>query len=97
MPERLVWGQAFGPAAGLLPGARKRKLFGQSGEPRLHGVPFDVAPDPLGSFVIGDQVVVTFVLPERCSMQAEHADGFVSGKAFERPEPLSRRYARSHE
>jgi hypothetical protein len=90
-------GQAFGPAAGLPPGAGKRKLLGQRREPCLYRVPFDVALHSRGSFIIRDQVVVTFVLPERRSTQAEHPNGFVPGETFERPKPFSRRYTRSHE
>src|SRR5579863_7918137 len=91
-----MWGQAFGPAAGLWPGARERKLLGRSGEPCFNRVPFDVGLYPLGACVVRDRVVVTFVLPEGCSMQAKHADGFVSGEAFEWPEPLSGKHARGH-
>jgi hypothetical protein len=92
-----TWGRAFGPAAGLPSGAGKKKILGQRREPCLYRVPFDVAPNPLDSCIIADQVVVAFVLPERCSVQAKHPDGSVPGKAFKRSEPLSRRYTRSHE
>jgi hypothetical protein len=89
-----VWGQAFGPAAGLPPGAGERETFGQPCEPRLDGVPFDIAPDSCGFLVIADQVVVTFVLPEGAFVQSEQADRFVSREAFQRTEPFSGRYAR---
>jgi hypothetical protein len=100
MPEclaSLMWGQAFGPAAGLPPGARKWKVFRQRREPGFYRVPFDVVLNPLAFFVAADQVVVAFILPERYSVQAKHPDGFMTGKAFERSKPLARRHVRRYE
>jgi hypothetical protein len=95
--REFLWGQAFGPAAGLPPGAGKRKIFGQRCEPRLDRIPFDVVLHARRFLVVADQVVVAFVLPERAFVQSEHADGFVSGEAFQRAEPFSGRHARRHE
>ncbi len=92
-----LWGQAFGPAVGLLPGAGKRKVFGQRCESRLDWIPFDVVLHSRRFLVVADQVVVAFVLPERAAAQPKHADSFVACKAFEWAEPFSGRYVWRHE
>jgi hypothetical protein len=77
--------------------ARRRagegKFLGQRSEPCLDRIPFYVVFHPLAFFVVADQVIVAFILPEGAGTQTKHPDGFVSSKAFERPEPFSRRHA----
>lgn len=95
-PNPRPWGQAFGPAAGLLPGAGERKILGQICTPCPDRVPFDVVLHSSAFFVAADQVVVALILPKAPSLQTKHADGFVAGEALQRAEPFSRWYARSH-
>src|SRR5579863_2907263 len=78
-------------------GAGERKLFGQRGESCLNRIPFDLVLDSFRFFVVADQVVVAFVLPEGARIQTKHANGFVACETFERAKPFWRRHARRYQ
>src|SRR3984957_11612604 len=91
MPEHLVR-SGLRPAAGLPPGARKRKIFRQRREAGFYRVPFDVVLHFPAFFIAADQAIVAFILPKGDAMQVENPNCLVACKTFERSKPLSRWY-----
>jgi hypothetical protein len=75
-------------------GAGELEFLGQRGEPCFDRIPVDVVLNSRGFFVVTDEVVVAFVLPEGAGMKAKHTDGLVPGEAFERAKPFSGRHVR---
>jgi hypothetical protein len=74
--------------------AGKGKIFRQRREPGLYRIPLDISLHAREFLVAANQVIVAFVPPERLAMLLQHSDGLVSGKSFERPQPLARWYIR---
>jgi hypothetical protein len=79
-----VWGQAFQPAAGLLPGATlsppaldQGKRSCDATNPALTGLSFNIPLNPLELFSVADQVITALVLPE-WSMFSQNAFGITT-------------------
>ena len=60
---------------------------------RSDGILLDVRSDALELPAISNQMVVALVLPER-AWPAQHPIGFVRGKSFQRPQPVTRGHMR---
>jgi hypothetical protein len=69
-------------------GAGEGEGCGVFGETSFNWVPFNVSFDAASFFVISDQMVIAFVLPERSTVQAEDPRSRPPGKAFQRTEPI---------